>query len=106
MGTKSHFDTLTIRHVLIEERTKKFIANLQHLVGQLDDNIHLTKLCEDAANITPSASTRQLKARRDNLVATISQVDETQPTRPSSVRWDNSYASISKSPQMFSRLKQ
>lgn len=78
MSNISHFETLTMRHVLIQERTKKLISELRCLVHLLDGNIHLAEKQMQGCGI-PSldrfASARELKARRDSLIATISRLD-------------------------------
>lgn len=79
MWTISHFETLTMRHVLIQGRTKKLISDLQDLIQLLDGNIYLAEKQTPNSGIPNSdrfASARKLKARRDNLVATISGLNE------------------------------
>lgn len=82
MSNLSHFETLTMRHVLIQERTKKLISELRCLVHLLDGNIHLAETRMQSCGI-PSldhfASARELKARRDNLIATIARLNDDWP---------------------------
>jgi hypothetical protein len=70
----SHFETLTIRHILIQQRRQRLISNLRGLIRLLDGNIHLAeKQAQNSGipNLERFTSARKLKARKDNLVATI-----------------------------------
>lgn len=73
MGTTSHFETLTIHHVLIQERTKQLISDLRGLVHLLDRNIQLAEKAQNSGipNLDRLASARKLKGRKDALRATI-----------------------------------
>jgi hypothetical protein len=77
MGTASRFETLTNRSVLIQERTERFISDLQRFVRLLEADIEFDETrtgISDPANSSYSALARKLRARRDNLIATISQL--------------------------------
>ena len=74
MDNLSRFDTLTKRHLQIQETAKKFIFDLQQMVQLLDANISIEEERTGVVDVTkPDYSTvaRQLRARRDNLKATI-----------------------------------
>jgi hypothetical protein len=79
MHTASHFETLTKRKVLIQERTERFISDLRRLVQLLDADIEIEEKCTgifDLMNSDYSVS-RKLRARRENLIATISRLEGT-----------------------------
>ncbi len=74
MRTVSHFETLTIRGVLIQEKKKKLISDLRGLIQLVDGNIQLAEKQAQNPGIPNSdrfSSARKLKARRNNLIATI-----------------------------------
>ena len=78
MSTASRFETLTRRKVLIEERTHKFVSDLRRLVHLLDVDIDLEEKrtgISDLASRNYSVVARGLRARRDNLTATISRLE-------------------------------
>lgn len=84
MGNVSRFETLTNRNVLVQERTKRFISDLRHLVQLLETNITIEEQRTgvfDPMNPNYSASARELWARRENLTATISRLEGTQSSR-------------------------
>jgi hypothetical protein len=79
MGAVSRFETLTIRNVLIQERTETFISDLRRLVQLLDVDIEIEEKCTgifDLMNSDCSVS-QKLRARRENLIATISRLEAT-----------------------------
>ena len=90
MHTTSHFETLTKREVLIQERTKRFISDLRRLVQLLDADINIEEErtgISDLTNPDYSVAARQLRARRENLTDTISRLDGTLSTHvPSAPR--------------------
>jgi hypothetical protein len=78
MRTASRFETLTKRKVLIQGRTGRLISDMRRLIQLLEADID----CEeertgifDPMNSNYSVAARQLKARRDNLTATISRLE-------------------------------
>jgi ABC-type transporter Mla subunit MlaD len=80
MVTLSRFETLTNRRVQVQERSERLVSDLRRLVHLLDCNIcseeERTGIF-DRANSNYSVTARQLRARRDNLAATISKLEET-----------------------------
>jgi hypothetical protein len=79
MGAVSPFETLTIRNVLIQERTERFISDLRRLVQLLDVDIEIEEKCTgifDLMNSDCSVS-QKLRARRENLIVTISRLEAT-----------------------------
>jgi hypothetical protein len=74
MSNISRFETLTKRHVLIQETTKKFISDLQRMVQLLEADINIEEDRTGIFDLTKpdySVVARQLRARHDNLKATI-----------------------------------
>ncbi len=83
MRNVSRFETLTKRNVLIQERTKRFISDLQRLVQLLEANINIEEERTgifDLTNPDYSVAARQLRARRENLTGTISRLEATLTT--------------------------
>jgi hypothetical protein len=79
MRTVSRFETLTNRHVLLQKRTDRFISDLRRLVQLLEADIEFDEErtgISDPANSNYSDLARKLRARRDNLIATISRLEE------------------------------
>jgi hypothetical protein len=77
MRTASRFETLTERTVLIQERTNRFISDLQRLVHLLDVDIDLEEQRTGILDLTSrnyAAVARDLRGRRENLTATISRL--------------------------------
>ena len=74
----SHFEILTNRSVLIQAKTERFISDLRRLVQLLEAGIETEEervgvfdlKCENYP-----VSARQLRLRRDNLMATISRLE-------------------------------
>ena len=78
MHTPSRFETLTKRHALIQERTERFISQLQSLVLLVEADIDFEERRTgifDSTSSNYSTAARQLRARRDNLTATISRLE-------------------------------
>jgi hypothetical protein len=77
MGSKSRFETLTTRHVAIRVKTQSLIADLRNLVQLIEANIadqeDRTGRFDPTSGNYP-APARQLRNRRDNLIATISRL--------------------------------
>ena len=78
MRTESHFETLTKRKLLIRERTRKLISDLRRMVQLIETDIESEE--EQAGAFDPGNSNypitaRRLRARRDNLTATISRLE-------------------------------
>jgi hypothetical protein len=80
MNNLSHFETLTNRRGQIQERTERLVSDLKRLLQALEASIfseeERTRVF-DLASSNYSVAARQLRARRDNLVATISKLMET-----------------------------
>jgi hypothetical protein len=78
MVTSSRFETLTNRYVRIQERTQTLISDLRGLVQLLESEIESeegrTRI--DPANSNYLGAARTLRARRDNLIATICRLEE------------------------------
>ena len=77
MDTLSRFETLTNRRVQIRERAERLVSDLRRLVHLLECNIDNEEERTgifDRANSNYSVTARQLRARRDNLAATISKL--------------------------------
>ena len=84
MVTSSHFETLTDRYVLVQERIQTFILDLRRLVLLIEAEIETEeeRTCIfDPANSNDSGSVQKLRTRRDNLIATISRLEETRGGR-------------------------
>jgi hypothetical protein len=79
MVTSSRFETLTNRYVLVQERTQTLISDLRHLVQLLESEIESeegsTRILDRASSNYPVA-VQKLRTRRDNLIATISRLEE------------------------------
>jgi hypothetical protein len=78
MTSSSPFETLTNRRVQIQERTYKLVSDLRSLVLLLDCNIESEEErtgCFDVSSSNYSITARQLRTRRNNLVATISKLE-------------------------------
>ncbi|HWH59466.1 MAG TPA: hypothetical protein VN682_17695 [Terriglobales bacterium] len=79
MVTSSRFETLTNRYVLVQERTQTLISDLRRLVQLLESEIESeegsTRIF-DRANSNYPVAVQKLRTRRDNLIATISQLEE------------------------------
>jgi ABC-type transporter Mla subunit MlaD len=78
MDTLSRFETLTNRRVQIQERAERLVSDLRRLVHLLEYNIDNEEERTgifDRANSNYSVTARQLRARRDNLAATISKLE-------------------------------
>jgi ABC-type transporter Mla subunit MlaD len=78
MDTLSRFETLTNRRVQIQERAERLVSDLRRLVHLLECNIDNEEERTgifDRANSNYSVTARQLRARRDNLAATISKLE-------------------------------
>jgi hypothetical protein len=76
MRCVSRFETLTNRYALIQE---KLISDLRCLVPLLEANIEAEEERTgifDPANSSYPVLARQLRARRDNVIATISRLEE------------------------------
>jgi len=79
MVTSSHFENLTDRYVLVQERIQTFISDLRRLVLLIEAEIETEEertSSFDPANSNYRGSVRNLRTRRDNLVATISRLEE------------------------------
>lgn len=79
MDSLSRFETLTNRHLTTEERTKRFVSNLRRRIQLLEHDINYEEErtgISDRVNSNYSVLARQLKSRRDNLVATIRKLEE------------------------------
>ena len=79
MSTASRFKTLTTRSVLIQEKTETFISDLRRLVHLLEANIDADE--ERVGIFDPTSSnypdsTRQLRMRREKLIATLFRLEE------------------------------
>lgn len=80
MVSLSRFETLTNRRVQIQERTERLVSDLRGLVQLLERNINSEEESTgifDRANSNYSVTARKLRARRDNLAATISKLEGT-----------------------------
>jgi len=66
----SHFEILTGDEKKFREKIKKYISEMRCLVHLLDVNIEIEQKRDIPGSDTETV--RQLKARRDNLTATIS----------------------------------
>lgn len=78
METLSRFETLTSRRVQIQERAERLVSDLRRLVHLLECDIDSEEERTgifDRANSNYSVTARQLRARRDNLAATISKLE-------------------------------
>ena len=87
MSNVSHFEILTGRDKEIREKIERYVSDLQGLVGLLDTHIEIEErrngVLDPARPDYPDAALR-LRARRDNLTATISDLEKTlaaDPTR-------------------------
>jgi hypothetical protein len=87
MSKVSHFEILTDRNREIREKIIRYVSDLQHLAGLLDTHIEIEErrkgVLDPARSDYPVAALR-LRARRDNLTATISDLEKTlaaDPTR-------------------------
>jgi hypothetical protein len=79
MVAASRFETLTRRNALIQERTTRLISDLRRLVQMLEDDIRIEEERTgifDPMNPDYSVAARHLRARRDNLTATISRLEK------------------------------
>jgi hypothetical protein len=79
MATVSRFETLTSRYVAIEERTKRLVCDLRRMVQLLEHDISDEEErtgISDLAHSDYSVAARQLRARRDNLAATIFELEK------------------------------
>jgi flagellar FliJ protein len=79
MATVSRFETLTNRHVAMQERTKRLVSDLRRLVRLLEHDINYEEQrtgISDLANSNYSVAARQFRTRRDNLAATISELEK------------------------------
>ena len=79
MDSLSRFATLTNRYLTTQERTKRFVSDLRRLIGLLEHDINYEEErtgISDRANSNYSVLARQLRSRRDNLVATIRSLEE------------------------------
>jgi len=82
MRTPSHFETLTKRKRLLQETTERLISDLQRLVQMLDAHIEIEEErtgFSDPRNANYADSARQLRARRDNLLATLDRLKAPPP---------------------------
>jgi hypothetical protein len=70
MTNMSHFEILTGDEKKFREKIKKYISEMQFLVHLIDVNIEIEQ--KRVAARSGAVTVRQLKARRDNLTATIS----------------------------------
>jgi hypothetical protein len=80
MNNLSHFQTLTNRRGQIQERTEGLVFDLKRLLQALEANIFSEEERTRVFDLTSSnysVAARQLRARRDNLAATISKLEET-----------------------------
>ena len=80
MVTSSRFETLTDRYALIQERIQTLISDLRRLVQLLEAEIETEEqrtTIFDPANSNYPVFARKLRGRRDNLIATISRLEET-----------------------------
>jgi hypothetical protein len=78
MAPKSHFEILTNRYATIQERTRRLVCDLQRLIRLLDYDINFEEErtgISDLAHSNYSGIARQLRARRDNLAATICELE-------------------------------
>jgi hypothetical protein len=74
MHTAFHFETLTKRNVLLQERTETFVSQMTRLLLLLEADIDFEEQRTgifDVATPNYSIIALQLRARRDNLSATI-----------------------------------
>jgi hypothetical protein len=65
--------------IAIQETTRRFIGDLRRLVRLLDNDIKFEEEqtgISDLANSGYSVTARQLRARRDNLAATIFELEK------------------------------
>jgi hypothetical protein len=79
MVTSSRFETLTNRYARVQERTQTFISDLRRLVKLLESEIESEEEHTgvfDPANSSYLVAVQKLRARRDNLIATISRLKE------------------------------
>jgi hypothetical protein len=79
MHIVSRFETLTDRHVLLQEMTNRFIRDLRRLVQLLKVDIEFEEErtgISDPMNSNYSNLARKLRVRRENLIATISRLGE------------------------------
>ena len=78
MAPISHLEILSNRYAAIQERTKRLVCDLRRLVRLLDHDINFeeerTGICNPASS-NHSAIARQLRTRRDNLAATICELE-------------------------------
>lgn len=80
MTTLSHFETLTNRRSQLQERMETLVSDLRRLVQLLERNIDFEEERTgvfDTANLNYPVTARQLRARRDNLAATILKLEGT-----------------------------
>jgi hypothetical protein len=85
MPNVSHFETLTERYVLVQQRTETLISDLRRLVHLIEADIKSEE--ERVGIFIPTRSdypvtARQLKARRQNLTSTISRLEQALEKRP------------------------
>ena len=79
MSNVSRFETLTKRHVQIQKTMAKFIFDLQRMVQLLEADIHIEEERTGIIDLRKpdySPVARQLRARHDNLKATIFRLEE------------------------------
>jgi len=85
MSNVSHFEILTNRDKEIREKIRRYVFDLQHLVSLLDTHIEIEErrkgVLDPARPDYPVAALR-LRARRDNLTATISDLEKTLAANP------------------------
>lgn len=77
MTSLSRFETLTDRRVQIQEKTERLVSDLRCLVRLIECNIDAEEEHTgifDLANSNYSLTARQLRAKCDNLAATISKL--------------------------------
>jgi hypothetical protein len=79
MSNVSRFETLTSRHVQIQKTAKKFVFDLQRIVQLLEADIDIEEERTGIFDLRKpdySPVARQLRARHDNLRATIFRLEE------------------------------
>lgn len=79
MHPASHFDTLIKRKLLIRERAQRLVSDLRRMVQLIESDIESEE--EQAGTFDPRRSdypirARLLRARRENLTATISRLEK------------------------------
>jgi flagellar biosynthesis/type III secretory pathway chaperone len=85
MPNVSHFETLTERYVLVQQRTETLISDLRRLVHLIEADIKSEEERVGIFNPTRSdypVTARQLKARWQNLTSTISRLEQALEKRP------------------------